>query len=146
MGEDRGRFSVLNEIILNTFPHVLLFHRIILKFDELKRRLRVGAGGQGDGSLGSPILGAKTTTYTYTALGKVESIVDSLNNRQEFNYDSMGRNTIVRDALNNTSTAEYDKLGNVTKLAGPLGGATNYSYDQMGRLISESTSSGGTIT
>lgn len=25
----------------------------------------------------------KATTYTYTALGKVESIVDSLNNRQE---------------------------------------------------------------
>ena len=88
----------------------------------------------------------KTTTYTYTALGKVESVVDSLNNRQEFTYDSMGRNTVVRDALNNTSTAEYDKLGNVTKLVGPLGGATNYSYDEMGRLISESTSSGGTIT
>ena len=102
--------------------------------------------GQGDGSLGSPILGAKTTTYTYTALGKVESVVDSLNNRQEFTYDSMGRNTVVRDALNNMSTAEYDKLGNVTKLVGPLGDATNYSYDQMGRLISESTLSGGTIT
>ena len=38
--EDRGRFCVLNEIILNTFPQVLSFHRIILKFDELKRRLR----------------------------------------------------------------------------------------------------------
>lgn len=37
--EDRGRFCVLNEIILNTFPQVLSFHRIILKFDELKRRL-----------------------------------------------------------------------------------------------------------
>ena len=58
-----------------------------------------------------------------SALGKVESVVDSLNNRQEFTYDSMGRNMVVRDALNNTSAAEYDKLGNVTKLAGPLGGA-----------------------
>ena len=38
--EDRGRFSVLNEIILNTFPQVLLFHRTTLKFGELKRRLR----------------------------------------------------------------------------------------------------------
>lgn len=112
----------------------------------LHKRQGTVLGGQGDGSLGSPILGAKTTTYTYTALGKVESVVDSLNNRQEFTYDSMGRNTVVRDALNNTSTAEYDKLGNVTKLAGPLGGATNYSYDEMGRLISESTASGGTIT
>ena len=76
----------------------------------------------------------------------MESVVDSLNNRQEFTYDSMGRNTVVRDALNNMSAAEFDRLGNVTKLVGPLGGATNYAYDEMGRLISESTASGGTIT
>jgi len=88
----------------------------------------------------------KTTTYTYTALGKIKSVVDSLNNRQEFAYDSMGRNTIARDALNNTSTAEFDNLGNLKRLVGPLGGATNYSYDEMGRLISETTASGGTVT
>ena len=86
----------------------------------------------------------KTTTYTYNALGKVESVTDSLNHRTEFTYNSRGQNTEVLDAANNTSRATYDPLGNVTRLAGPLGGATNYTYDDMGRLVSESTTSGGT--
>ncbi len=86
----------------------------------------------------------KVTTYTYNALGKVESVTDPLNHRTEFTYNSRGQNTEVRDAANNVSSATYDLLGNVTRLAGPLGGATNYTYDDMGRLISESTTSGGT--
>ena len=86
----------------------------------------------------------KATTYTYNALGKVESVTDSLNHRTEFTYNSRGQNTAVRDAANNVSSATYDLLGNVTRLAGPLGGATNYTYDDMGRLTSESTVSGGT--
>ena len=88
----------------------------------------------------------KTTTYTYTALGKIESVTDSLNHRNEYTYNSRNQNISVRDVANNTSTATYDLLGNVTKLAGPLGGATNYSYDDMGRLVSQSTVSGGTVS
>ena len=86
----------------------------------------------------------KVTTYTYNALGKVESVTDSMSHRTEFTYNSRGQNTAVRDASNNVSSATYDLLGNVTRLAGPLGGATNYTYDDMGRLTSESTVSGGT--
>ena len=88
----------------------------------------------------------KTTTYTYTPLGKVWTAVDSMNHRQEYSYNSRGLNTAVLDANNCTSHAEYDVLGNITKLTGPMGSIINYTYDQMGRLIAETTSSGGSIT
>lgn len=88
----------------------------------------------------------KAITYTYTARGKVKSVVDSMNHRSEFTYNSRGQNTSVRDANNSTSTAEYDLLGNVTRIAGPLGGATNYTYDNMGRLVSETTASNGKVS
>ena len=86
-----------------------------------------------------------TTTYTYTPLGKVESITAPLNSSKTYSYNSRGLNTAVRDANNQSSTATYDVLGNVTKLSGPLGGSTTYTYDAMGRLDSESTTSGGTV-
>ena len=88
----------------------------------------------------------KTTTYTYTPLGKVETSIDSLNNRQEYSYNSRGQSTSVRDANNSISTAEYDFIGNITKLTGPMGSTIDYTYDQMGRLIAETTSSGGVIS
>ena len=85
----------------------------------------------------------KTTSYTYTPLGKVESVTDPLGEITEYFYDACGRNSSVLDASGHESRMQYDWLGNVTVLSGPLHGATQYGYDKRGRLISESTVSGG---
>ncbi|MBR2848544.1 MAG: RHS repeat protein [Clostridia bacterium] len=76
----------------------------------------------------------------------METVTDSLNNRQEYTYNARGRQMQVIDADGHATGAAYDLLGNITRLFGPLGGCTEYTYDTLGRLIAETTTSGGKVT
>jgi len=87
---------------------------------------------------------APRTRYTYTALGQVASITDSLGTVTTYTYDEAGnRLSMVEDAgpgrLNRTTTYGYNSRGDVVSATDPNGNVTRSEYD-AGRRLATTTS------
>jgi RHS repeat-associated protein len=100
---------------------------------------------------------SRTTTLTYTSLGKPEtttdprngvttlaynssgdltSVTDPLDHAASFGYDGRGLRTTVTDALGHTTTTAYDARGRVTRVTNPDDTHTDFTYDAGGRRTS----------
>ena len=89
----------------------------------------------------------KTTSYTYTAQGEVQTITDPQGIVTRYEYDSEGQRTktIVnynsnrqpneQNIYNLTTIYSFDDLGRVTMVTDPFGQETKTDYDNAGRVI-----------
>ena len=91
-----------------------------------------------DGSLLSSSTDAlnNTTSYTYTADGKLETVTDALGHTTSYTYDGFGQMLTVTDALGNlTNSNTYDDLGRLVDSVDAQGRVTHNEYDALGRLL-----------
>ncbi len=81
------------------------------------------------------------TSYTYDANGNRLSIrdgksyLDGIDYRTTFTYDALGRLETETDPLGHTTTYEYDAMGNRVSLLDANGATTSYDYDELNRLV-----------
>ncbi len=94
-----------------------------------------------------------TTLYTYTATGRLKSVVDALGNETAYTYDALDNLKSVHRAEGLVSDEEksgdvfptvgkdgrvtiysYDLSGQLTEVTDALGRKETYEYDQYGRL------------
>ena len=80
----------------------------------------------------------KTTSLDYDSNGDLETVTDPLTHETSFTYDAMGRRTSVTDALNHTTTTTYDVRGRPTRIENEDGTHTDFTYDRSGRRTSVS--------
>ncbi|WP_026654100.1 DUF6531 domain-containing protein [Butyrivibrio sp. AE3003] len=97
--------------------------------------------------------GCSTTLYTYTATGRLKSVVDALGNETAYTYDALDNLKSVHRAEGLVSDEEksgdvfptvgkdgrvtiysYDLSGQLTEVTDALGQKETYEYDQYGRL------------
>ncbi|PWT25765.1 DUF6531 domain-containing protein [Butyrivibrio fibrisolvens] len=100
--------------------------------------------------------GRSTTLYTYTATGKLKSVVDALGNETAYTYDELDNLKSIHRAEGLVSEEEknddnfpkvgkdghitlysYNLAGQLTKVTDALGQEETYEYDQYGRLITK---------
>ncbi|MBD0741685.1 hypothetical protein BG418_09325 [Streptomyces sp. CBMA152] len=74
-----------------------------------------------------------TTSYTYTAAGKTESISDTVGNTWLYTYDLLGRKTAQTDPDSGSSTYSYDQQGRLTQSTDGRGQTVSTTYDGLGR-------------
>lgn len=72
-------------------------------------------------------------------------VEDPLNRQTVYTYDASNQLITTLDAMSGESSSSYDADGNAETVKNPLGGVRNSAYDHSDRLVSESTSSNGTI-
>ena len=79
------------------------------------------------------------TSYSYTANGLVEQIIDPLGRVTEFAYDVLGRTTSITSALGTadegTVTFGYDEAGNLIEVTDENQNRSTFEYDERGRQI-----------
>lgn len=85
------------------------------------------------------LAGNATTTYTYTPLGDLESIIDALGNKTQYTYDWMRRRTDVRDPDHGLWKTWYDRNGNVVQRRDGRSEDLYTKYDALDRQISVGT-------
>ena len=73
-----------------------------------------------------------TTLYTYTATGRLKSVVDAIGNETAYTYDALDNLKSVHRAEGLVSNEE--RLGDVFPTVGKDGRVTIYSYDLSGQL------------
>ena len=94
--------------------------------------------------------GRSTTLYTYTATGRIKSVVDALGNETAYTYDALDNLKSVQRAEGKIENKDdrmpvvgedghviiytYDLSGQLTKITDALGQEETYEYDQYGRL------------
>lgn len=97
--------------------------------------------------------GSSTTIYTYTATGRLKSVIDALGNETAYTYDALDNLKSVHRAEGLVSNEEisgekfptvgkdghvtiydYDLSGQLTSMTDALGQTEHYEYDQYGRL------------
>ena len=97
--------------------------------------------------------GSSTTIYTYTATGRLKSVIDALGNETAYTYDALDNLKSVHRAEGLVSNEEisgekfptvgkdgrvtiysYDLSGQLTEVTDALGQKETYEYDQYGRL------------
>jgi YD repeat-containing protein len=90
----------------------------------------------------------RTTSYTYNALGQVETLdgprvdVDDITT---YGYDDNGNRISITNALDQvTNVTEHDALGRPLTVVDPNGLTTTLRYDPRGRLTEQSISDGDT--
>ncbi|MES9971963.1 MAG: RHS repeat-associated core domain-containing protein [Candidatus Thiodiazotropha sp.] len=90
----------------------------------------------------------RITSYTYNALGLVETVdgprvdVDDITT---YGYDDNGNRTSTTNALGRvTRVTEYDGVGRPLTIVDPNGLTTSLSYDPRGRLTGQTLSDGAT--
>ncbi len=95
-------------------------------------------------SVTGPVSGA-TTSFTYDAIGRVESVMTSDGYVVEFEYDALNRliSKTYPDAT--TETFTYDRL-DLTQVKDRLGRITRHFYDGFGRLIATRDAAGRTVS
>jgi RHS repeat-associated protein len=76
----------------------------------------------------------RTTTYTYTARGEIETITDPRSKVTRFTYWPSGDLKTVQDPLMRTWSYEYDLMGRRTKVTDPLTHGVTTDYDDRGRV------------
>ena len=74
-------------------------------------------------------------TYTYDALGALNTVHSSVDNRvlSDISYDKLGRKTRMQDENRGNWSYEYDALGQLTKQTDARGVITQVYYDNLGR-------------
>ncbi|MCA9135403.1 MAG: DUF4595 domain-containing protein [Planctomycetales bacterium] len=79
------------------------------------------------------------TSFTYTALGLLDTIIDPLGRVTDFEYDAWGRLTRTTYASGTDveafMTYSYDAAGNLSQLTDENGNVTTYTFDDLNRLV-----------
>ncbi|MDC7278415.1 DUF6531 domain-containing protein, partial [Butyrivibrio fibrisolvens] len=100
--------------------------------------------------------GRSTTLYTYTATGRLKSVLDALGNETAYTYDALDNLKSVHRAEGrveddkmpvvgedgHVTLYSYDLSGQLTKITDALGQEETYEYDQYGRLVSKNDRDG----
>jgi RHS repeat-associated protein len=73
------------------------------------------------------------TTLTYTANGRVQTVVDPNNHTTSYQYDAQDRAVTVTNADNSTVLYGYNSQGNATSVTDERSHATTFSFDAMNR-------------
>ncbi len=107
-------------------------HAVTVHFDTYGRRVAV------DERLGAQLI---TTQYTYDAMGRMTSTVDSLGNTWTWTFDSLSRLTQKSDPDSGLSTYTYDDAGRILSRTDAKGQATALAYDSAGRLSTKTVGS-----
>ncbi|SFU67644.1 DUF6531 domain-containing protein [Butyrivibrio sp. M55] len=100
--------------------------------------------------------GNSTTLYTYTATGRLKSVVDALGNETAYTYDALDNLKSVHRVEGLVSNEEksgdvfptvgkdgrvtiysYNLSGQITSVTDALGQVEAYEYDQYGRLLAK---------
>jgi RHS repeat-associated protein len=76
----------------------------------------------------------KSTSYTYTSFGKVQTVTDPLNHTTVYGYTDEGWPNSVTPPFGPGSSTTYDGQGRVATVTDPRGITTGYGYDSVGRL------------
>ena len=85
----------------------------------------------------------ETTTYTYTALGQVETITDPLGRVTRFAYDSNGNLIETTNAAGETVTRAYDLANRLIETTDNLNRTNRFAYDDLDRLVQVTDAFGG---
>jgi len=99
--------------------------------------LAVGGSVSLSGNLNAAVdLGtqAGTTTYTYEALGRLQTASGPVGTATVF-YDGLGRMSTATDPIGHTTTYHYESLDRLADSTDYLGKTTVYHYDGFDRLI-----------
>lgn len=80
----------------------------------------------------------RTTQWTYTAQGLVETMTDPKGAVWRYGYDSAGNRVSVENPLGQRTSYSFDRSGRVNGQTDPNGLVTAYAYDARGRLTSQS--------
>jgi RHS repeat-associated protein len=83
-----------------------------------------------------PAVGTAVTTYGYTPLGDLESIVDDSGNTTTYGYDMLRRRVTSHDPDQGTWTTAYDNEGHVTTVTDAKNATLRNAYDGLGRRTS----------
>lgn len=90
----------------------------------------------------------RTTSYTYNAMGQVETIDGprlDVTDITTYGYDANGNRTSITNALSQvTQITQHDGVGRPLTLVDPNGLTTTLSYDPRGRLTEQRLSDGVT--
>ncbi|PUB80417.1 MAG: hypothetical protein DBO99_01090 [gamma proteobacterium symbiont of Ctena orbiculata] len=93
-------------------------------------------------------LADRTTSYTYNAMGQVETIDGprlDVTDITAYGYDANGNRTSITNALSQvTQVTQHDGVGRPLTLVDPNGLTTTLSYDPRGRLTEQRLSDGVT--
>ena len=94
------------------------------------------------------VLADRTTSYTYTAQGQVETIDGprlDVSDITTYGYDTQGNRISITNALSQvTQVTAHDAAGRPLTIVNPNGLTTTLSYDLRGRLTQQSLSDGST--
>ena len=118
-----------------------LDRRTEYEYDNLDRLIRMTqidpeADPEGD----TPETRSPRTLYTYNARDQLLTETDPLDNETSYTYDAMGRlETITNKGANGTELSAtsytYDEAGNLETEKDELENITRYDYDDLGRLV-----------
>ncbi|MFJ9720303.1 polymorphic toxin-type HINT domain-containing protein [Streptomyces sp. NPDC101213] len=78
-----------------------------------------------------------STKYTYTALGKIDTVTDAKGNVWRYEYDALGRKTRSIDPDAGTSRTEFDELDRPIASWDAREKKTSIVYDKLGRVTSK---------
>ncbi|WP_326552115.1 RHS repeat-associated core domain-containing protein [Micromonospora sp. NBC_01813] len=79
------------------------------------------------------------TSYTYTLLDQIKTVVDAQSNAWSYTYDLRNRQIETSDPDSGTTTTTFDAAGNVLTTSSPVGSTVEtvaYTYDELGRRTS----------
>ncbi len=114
-------------------------NRIDYQLDAMGNRLSEEVRDPG-GSL------TRSQQQVFDGLGRVQELIDSRNNKTEYDYDPNGNLTETLDANLNPSTQAYDALDRLNQQTDALDGLTQYGYDAQDNLVSVTDPNGLTTT
>jgi len=112
-------------------------------FDPLNRPTRYDytyGGCPSCGGAGGDLLSSVTDAnghifqYRYDVMGRIEQIIDALDNVTRHTYWPEGPVATVKDAKNRTTTNYYDPLGRLTNVLDAMQGVTGFDYRPSGFL------------
>jgi YD repeat-containing protein len=77
----------------------------------------------------------RTTSYTYTAQGFLETVTDPAGRITSYTYDSFGQRTSMTDPNGKTWTYTYDALGRITDTTDPQDRVSHTEYNDLGQIL-----------
>ncbi|TFC22102.1 hypothetical protein E3O55_18975 [Cryobacterium sp. MDB1-18-2] len=86
---------------------------------------------------------AETTTYGYTAQGKMSAMVDPAGHQWTWGFDVLGDQTTATDPDTGTTTSSYDTASNLLTSTDGRGTTLAYSYDALNRKTGQYLTSTG---
>jgi RHS repeat-associated protein len=77
------------------------------------------------------------TRFAYDSLGRLTSLIDTLNNETHYEYDANGNRTKEIDARQKVTRNEYDAANRLSKTTRPDGSTVEYTYNFRGQKLTE---------